>query len=149
MQSASFLTSLARRLAVTTALLAALPATAGAQGNTGIIYGRVMIAGTHQPVCLITLTVHSDREADVQVQTRGDGTFRFLTVSPGPVRLIVGRSRATRSLDVSPNLETRAGDILLPPVRRQSHVTSELTALARRSCPANAYRGYVASDYAI
>ncbi|HEY0613892.1 MAG TPA: hypothetical protein VGC96_04600 [Candidatus Elarobacter sp.] len=137
----------ARFAAAALAVAGLLPATANAQGNTGMIYGHVFLSGTRIPVCPLTLWARSDREALLKAPTRSDGSFRFLLVSPGPVTVIAGRNRASVNVSVSPNLETRTGDLFVPRLRVLSRVTTARNALALRQCPGAAYRGYAYSDW--
>jgi hypothetical protein len=77
-----------------------------ADGNTGLIYGTVLTEGSQRPLCAITVTATNNREPPQKVFTRPDGSFHFLSVSPGYVRLTIGPTREVRDITVSANLET-------------------------------------------
>jgi hypothetical protein len=81
-----------------------IPAAAVADGNTGEIYGRVLLSGTDRPACRIMVRVLSNREAPWETRTSADGSFVFLQIRPGPVTIVVGRNRERRQITVSANL---------------------------------------------
>lgn len=93
------------QLVSTAALFALFSGIASADPNTGIIYGRVFLAGTHRPVCAITITARNDRQPLLTTRTGRDGSFHFFGVSPGSVNLLIGRDRFERSVLVSANLQ--------------------------------------------
>jgi hypothetical protein len=128
-------------------LCSSVVGSASADGNTGLIYGKVLLAGSHQPVCPIAVIVRSDRQAPLETFTAGDGSYHFLSVSPGPVTLSIGRSRSVQSLSVSANLLTFVEPTYLPAIRPLSLRPSRRAQLARRICPENSYQGYVFSDF--
>ena len=140
-----------RKLGVLCALCCLSGGIASADGNTGMIYGRVLIARSNMPVCPITVTATSDREPMLKTHTDADGSFHFLSVFPGPVRITVGRSRAVRNITVSanlPDLELAVSPIFLPPARA-TYAGGAQGQEARRVCgrPGNYYTRYVFSDY--
>lgn len=119
------------------ALFCAFSATAWADGNTGLIYGRVLMNGTSAAPCPMIVTVSSNREPPQRTRTATDGTFHFLSVMPGPVTLSVGRV-VIRDLIVSANLQnadTYVRPIYVPRPRRMAiHVTSSRPYLSNY-CP--------------
>jgi hypothetical protein len=125
---------------------------AQADGNTGLIYGRVLIAGSHVPVCPITVTVNSDREPLQKTTTSNNGEFHFLLVSPGTVVVTIGRSRVVRSLTISPNIQNL--DLILEPFYLSPQpivttVSSARTQLIERVCHGHRqyFSAYGYSDY--
>jgi hypothetical protein len=94
-----------RCFALLCALCCALTGTAWSNGNTGLIYGRVLISGSDLPMCPITVTAESDRQPLQSTNTLSDGSFYFLSVSPGSVKVTVGRS--VRYLTVDANLNNQ------------------------------------------
>ncbi|HKU67927.1 MAG TPA: hypothetical protein VJP85_09125 [Candidatus Baltobacteraceae bacterium] len=115
---------------------------ASADPNTGTIYGKVMVLGTHQPICPITVTARSNRQPEMKTHTLADGTFHFFSVSPGPVNVIVGHDRFARTVIVSanlPNEEAHVIPIYLPRLRAGHGVRAQY-------CGTSAYSGY-GSDY--
>lgn len=129
------------------ALLWSSTAIASADGNTGLIYGKVLLSGSHIPVCPIAVVVKSDRQAPQKTFTAGDGSYHFLTVSPGPVTLLIGHSRSVQALTVSANLLTFVEPTYLPELRNPTMVSSRRAQFASRICPENSYHGYVFSDF--
>jgi len=141
--------SMRRFLAPVSALVLSLciPAElALADSNTGWIYGRVLIAGTRQPVCPITIIATNDRESPWEAQTRSDGSFYFLSLLPGRVRVIIGRSRLIRDVEVHANLPTEE-TFYIAPLRGRSYARRD--ANVQRLCGSNSYGGYMYSDYDI
>ncbi len=141
-----------RILSVALALWWTLIVNASADGNTGRIYGRVLIAGSNQPVCPISVTLTSSHEPPQRTTTSGAGYFRFLSAVPGRVRVVVGRSRAVRDVMVSANVandELLVRPIVLPMLRTLNHVTTRQYELGRRICGKGAsyYSDCVFSDY--
>jgi hypothetical protein len=123
--------------AAVTALALVLPSPGRCDGNAGMIYGRVLLSTTHQPVCPITVRVLSNREGPWEAHTQSDGSFVFLQVRPGPVSIVIGRGREVRSVNVSANLQEQQ-TFYLEPLRH---------ARTRSACSANAYGGYLFTDY--
>lgn len=116
---------------------------ASADPNTGTIYGKVMVLGTHQPICPITVTARSNRQPEMKTHTGADGSFHFFSVSPGSVNLIVGHDRFARTVTVSanlPNQEAHVIPIYLPRVHSAHGVHTSY-------CGDAAYGGYGRSDY--
>jgi len=123
-----------------------------ADGNTGAIFGRVLIAGSSEPVSPISITLGSSNEPPQRGSTSRAGYFHFLSVMPGPVQVTIGRSRAIRYLTVSANIENNelvVPPIVLPGLRTLNHVTTRQYELARRICGKSSsyYSAYVYSDY--
>jgi hypothetical protein len=85
------------------ALCCALTTAARADGNTGLVYGRVFIDGTSKASpCPVIVRLTSDRQAAQQTLTAADGSFHFLTVMPGRVTVTAGP--VARELSVSANI---------------------------------------------
>ena len=119
------------------ALCCTLNATAWADGNTGLIYGRVLMNGTNMPPCPTTVTVSSDREPPQRTLTGPDGSFHFLSVMPGRVTLSVGRVNV-RDLVVSANLQnadTYVRPIMIPRPRRMAVRIASTRPYLSRYCP--------------
>lgn len=95
-----------------------IPAAVSADGNAGMIYGRVVNSDTGKPVAPITIHVYSSSEGPWVTQTKSDGSFVFLQVRPGPVSIVVGDGKATRFATISANL----------PDKEMFFLTSEQTA---------------------
>jgi len=135
-------------IALAGGILAALPGFALADGNTGIVYGRVLLSSTEQPVCRITVRALSNREGPWETNTGADGSFVFLSIRPGPVTIVVGRGREFRQINVSANLQNQE-TFYLPPMPRSAFAT--VTHVQSRegdwSCPSSSYRGYMFTDY--
>jgi hypothetical protein len=114
-----------------------------ADPNTGTIYGKVMVLGTRQPICPITVTARSNRQPEMTTHTLADGSFHFFSVTPGPINLVVGHDRFARTVTVSanlPNEEAHVIPIYLPRLRSGR-------AVRERYCGKSAYSGYGYSDY--
>ena len=121
------------------AIAAALPVAAAADGNAGIIYGRVLLSGSDRPVCPITIRVFSDRESPWTTRTKADGSFVFLQIQPGPVTVVVGSNRERRRVTVSANLSNQEL-FYLQPLRSSRRVM--VTRDIARSCPGASYHNY-------
>lgn len=91
-----------RSILLACALLVALTAAAWADGNTGLIYGRVLQTETGTPACPISVMASSDRQPPDVVVSNRDGSFHFLSIVPGPVTLTVGS--VSRDVVVSANI---------------------------------------------
>lgn len=88
------------------ALCCATAGIASADGNTGLVYGTVLSATTNRPLCAIPIVASNNREPPQKTFTAADGSYHFLSVSPGNVRLTIGPAREVRDISVSANLET-------------------------------------------
>jgi hypothetical protein len=114
-----------------------LIATALADGNTGLIYGRVFADGTRTPPCgRVAVTASSDREAPQVTYTSADGSFHFLSVIPGRVTLTVGA--VARDVNVSaniPNMDTYVRPIYISARRSAFIVRSSTSNFMWHSCP--------------
>lgn len=126
--------------------LEALRGSALADSNTGWVYGRVMVAGTRQPVCPITILAVNDRESPWETHTRSDGSFYFLSLLPGRVKIIIGRNRLVRDVEVHANLPTEE-TFYIAPLRRGSAPRRD--ANVQRLCGTGTYGGFIYSDYDI
>jgi hypothetical protein len=117
-------------------MFCALTAPASADGNTGLIFGRVFIDGTNSPACPTTVTLTSDREPPQQTVTDRDGTFHFLTVIPGRATVQVGR--IVRDVSVSaniPNMDLYVRPIYVP--RQRGAPLASGRRLRLRACDAS------------
>jgi hypothetical protein len=124
-----------RNLALILGLACLTSAVALADANTGRVYGTVLLAGSHEPVCDMLVTIESNREPAIQVRTLGDGSYHFLAVFPGPVTITVGRSRGTRHEDVSANLPTVVEPIMIRRVNMQAQYQ-------KHPCPSTSHVQY-------
>ena len=141
-----------RRLTLAYILCFVFTTVAPADANLGLIYGRVLIAGTNLPVCPITVTVTSDREPPQKTTTSADGHFHFLAVSPGTVAVTVGKSRAVRYLTISANIvnfDLILQPFYLLPIVTLQHASASQTHTIEQVCRGrNRYfSGYGYSDY--
>jgi hypothetical protein len=149
-----FSTGSARFCKVLSAAILLACGVASADPNTGTIYGKVMVLGSHQPICPITVTARSNRQPEMTTHTYADGSFHFFSVSPGPVNLVVGHDRFARTVTVSANLPNEEAHVIPiylpalkpPPLRTISPVSSK-NAIHAEYCGKNAYGGYASSDY--
>lgn len=124
-----------------------LTSLACADGNTGLIYGKVLLERAHIPICPIAVTAISGRQAPQQTFTRDDGSYHFLTVSPGPVTLVIGDNLRVHNLTVSANLSTSVEPTYLPIVSEPRSVISPGGAeRALRLCSRNSYHQYFFSE---
>jgi hypothetical protein len=134
-------------IALAGGILAALPGSALADGNTGTVYGRVLLSTTEQPVCRITVRALSNREGPWETNTGADGSFVFLSIRPGPVTIVIGRGREFRQISVSANLQNQE-TFYLPPLPRSLRTVTHVQFAARDwPCPRSSYRGYMLTDY--
>lgn len=106
-----------------------------ADANTGRVYGKVLLAGSHQPVCDMAVRIDSNREPTQWTRTLGDGSYHFLSVFPGRVTIVVGRSRGVRYEEVSANLPTAVEPIYI----RQVNMTPQYQT---NQCPATSHVQY-------
>ena len=141
-----------RTLAFVYAVCLSLAGVAQADGNLGLIYGRVLIAGSGEPVCPVTVTVTSDREPPLKTTTSNNGDFYFLAVSPGTVAVTVGRSRAVRYLTISANianLDLILYPFYLSPINVLTDGPSTKAEAIQRICRGRHpyFSGYGYSDY--
>ena len=123
-----------------------------AWAETGFIYGRVLVAGSGMPVCPITVTVESNSEPLQKTSTMNDGSFHFLAVSPGTVKVTVGRSRAVRYVTVSADIknhDTWVEPFYLSPLVTLTDTKSAQTRQFQNLCRGRRpfFSGYGASDY--
>jgi hypothetical protein len=130
-------------LALVIALVGCASEAAHADGDTGLVYGRVLIQGTGQPVCPITVRAVSNREPTWETQTQADGSFRFLALFPGNVTIIIGQNRIVQALTVHANLMERS-TFYLNPLPWRYHTP---TGVAAPVCTNSSYQGYVFTDY--
>jgi len=117
-----------------------------ADSNTGWIYGRVVVTGTRQPVCPITIIAINNRESPWETHTRSDGSFYFLSLLPGRVTIIIGRNRVVREVEVHANLPTEE-TFYVAPARRNPGARRD--ANVERLCGPGTYGGFIYSDYDI
>lgn len=111
-----------RYLVLIGALCCATVRIASADGNTGLIYGTVYKAGTNQPLCAVPVIVSNDREPPQKTFTAADGSYHFLSVSPGRVKLLIGPLNEVRDVSVSANLETYVQPMYLRAVVTQTSI---------------------------
>jgi len=75
-----------------------------AEGTTGSIYGRVYDEGSHRPACGLAVRIVSDSEPPQETRTLPDGSFSFVAVFPGTVRVMIARQ--TTAVEVHANLDS-------------------------------------------
>lgn len=117
------------------ALCCALTAAAFADGNTGLIYGRVYMDGTEKAPCPTVVMATSDRQAPLRAVTDKDGIFHFLDVVPGRVTLVVGR--VARDVIVSANIsnmDTYVRPFYVPRQRAAFMVRSNQHFIVHSAC---------------
>jgi hypothetical protein len=97
-----------RFLALVLGLLCVSTGAGLADGNTGRVYGRVLVnigQGRIRPSCGVIVRVESDRQPTIQTRTRPDGSFLFASVFPGSATIVVGDMKlASQSVEISANL---------------------------------------------
>ncbi|MBV9271407.1 MAG: hypothetical protein JO165_09945, partial [Candidatus Eremiobacteraeota bacterium] len=98
------------------------------------------------PVCPITVIATNDRESPWETRTHSDGSFYFLSLMPGRVKIIIGRDRLVRDVEVHANLPTEETFYIAPQRRGEA---PRRDASVQRLCGAGTYAGFMFSDYDI
>jgi len=85
--------------------IAAIGAPAGADPNTGMVYGYVYEAGTHRGVCGVNVIAEASNQPIEVRRTDKHGYFTFLSLLPAIVRVYVGSGPGeSRQVDVHANM---------------------------------------------